>query len=329
MKNIKIQALTDAAICTALSVIFVLLGTYVPIFAFASMIIAGMPLAYLGVKRGTKISGEAFLASALLIFVLTGNIIATVFSAIINLLPGIVCGYLIPRKKSFYFSVCLVSFAVLLGLMGELVWINMIDGGNGIENIISSSVDNIKNIFKSVVPNLQEQGASGEFFANIEGMLDHVKELIILYLPTMIIGFSVVVGYIIYMFSIFIMGRLRVRRIRYIPFNKMSAPRGLCHSAILLYMLASLSEEITIYSASLLNVVSLSYAMIGICGMSFIDFKLSSKIQSGYIRGAIYCFAFMVLYIAIGFVANILVILGLVDGLFNLRMLSNKVGERK
>ena len=50
MKNIKAKALTEGAVCAALTVLFTVIAMYVPFFAMLSMFITGIPSMYLAVK---------------------------------------------------------------------------------------------------------------------------------------------------------------------------------------------------------------------------------------------------------------------------------------
>lgn len=328
MKKISVKAIAFGAICVCLSVILVEICMYIPLLGMFSVILSGIPLMLLGVKYGTRMSGIAFIASILLLFVLNGDILSVLMLGIMNLLPGVIIGYTVSRRFSFSNSIFAVSGAVLVGYAIQLWMIDKLNGGNGIEDMISQILDSSKNMMGDIISKLPTEAPvpMNELMANINTVMDKIQEMILLYMPTFFIGISVVLGYCAYMFGIFILGRLRFKRVMYIPFNRMIASRNMCYVAMILYIITAFSKEITPVNAVFINMSSLLYAFIGVCGLSFIDFKLSKKITSGYLRAIIYAVVFFIGYLMIGMLLHILILIGLADAMLNFRSLT-KVGE--
>lgn len=327
MKNTKVKALADGAVCTALTVLLLLIAVYVPPLAIFSVCIAGTPLIVLGVRHGAGISSIACVASILVLFVLTGDFLSALLLGIVDLLPGVVIGYAIFEKAKFKTIAFSAAGAVMFGLMLQLMLLNASGGGNGIEKLVDGTLDNTKEILSGIISKLPSAGEQGkEVLAVLNSVFDQMREMIFLYLPSFVIGFSVVLGYVVYMLGIYILHRLRICRVDYIPFNRLHASRSMCYVAMVLFLVASFSNDSTIYTAALKNMVGLLYAFIGLSGFSLIDYKLAEKLPSGYVRTMIYIAAFFVGYMMMGLIIQALILLGMVDGMFNFRCLS-EAGE--
>ena len=88
MKKVTARAVCEGAIVAALTVLLMFMGIYVPVFRTLAMFVCGIPLAYLMIRQGVYISAASFIASLLLIFIVTGDIISGPLSGLITLLPG-------------------------------------------------------------------------------------------------------------------------------------------------------------------------------------------------------------------------------------------------
>ncbi len=329
MKNIKAKALATSAICTALSVLLVAIAIYVPPLTLIMTVFAGTPMMYLCIRHGIRISVVAMGASILMLFMFTGNILSAVLMGIINLLPGIVAGRSIAKRSNFTVKVIAVSLAVFLGLMLHLIILNVSGGGNGIEKLITSAIDNAKQLAEPVLSTLiesnPEQGQSVYDLWN--NALDQVRGMIFLYLPSFIIVTSAILGYIVLMENIFVLYRLRAARVPYLPFNCIWAPRSMCYAVVIMSMITMFSNEVTVFIAAFKNMVALIYAYLAVCGLSLVDYKLSGKIKSGYIRFGIYVAGGVVGYMAISLIYQVLSIVGMIDGVFNFRHLHKAGGD--
>ena len=327
MKNTKVKALADGAVCTAVTVLLLVIAVYVPPLALFSIAVAGTPLIFLGVRHGLGTSGTACAASILVLFVLTGDPVSALLMGIVDLLPGLVIGYAISKRASFQITVFAAAGAVLFGIMLQLILLNASGGGDGIEKLVDGTLENTKQILNSVMGKLASAGTQGkDLTAVLNTMIDQMREMIFLYLPSFVVGASVVLGYAVCMMGIYVLRRLRICHVLYTPFNRLHASRSMCYVTMIMFLVASFSKDSTIYTAALKNMIGLLYAFIGVCGFSLIDYKFSEKLPSGYARAAIYAAAILAGYVMIGLITQVLILLGLVDGMFNFRRLS-KAGE--
>ena len=321
MKNFKSRMIADGAVCTALTVLLTVMAIYIPIFSIASVAVVGIPLAYLGIKHGFGVSCVSAVTAVLVIFIITGDVLSAVLLGVTNMLPGIAVGYSINNKMSFKMSVITVSAGVLIGLMIHLVVINYSAGGNGIDKMIDETLATTKDMMSSLLEEFSgiASGQESDIFGTLNESIDLVREYIYLYIPSFVIGVSAVIGYIVYMFGVFVFKRLRVGNMEYLPFRKIYVTRGVCYGAVILMLITSFSESESVFMSSLKNIQALLYAFISVSGLAFIDYRFSMKIKSGYGRFAIYCLVFLLGYLGIGFIISILIFVGLLDGMFDYR----------
>lgn len=328
MKKTKVQALAYGAVCTALTVLLSIMSLYVPFLSVPMIFFAGVPLMYVSIGCGSRMASLSAVVSILILFILTGNFLSAVFTGISNILPGVAAGYCLGHRREFKQTVFATSAFVMLGLFAELAWINASGGGNGLENLITGSIDNARTIVFSVLDGASElKGTDVTVIAEVlDEALGTAKGLIMLYMPSLLIGISAVIGYLITAIGIFMLSRLGVKNLGYTPFWAIDASRMMCFAAAALYLFSSFSNGTEVLSAGVKNLTALMLAYICVCGMSYVDFSVKKRIKSGYLRTLIYAGVFVFGYFLSGFVMYILTILGMIDGCFGLRHF-NKAGE--
>ena len=327
MKNTKVKMIMDTAVCIGIACLFMVISLYVPLLALFSAVLGGMPMIYLGVKYRAGVSAVAGILGVLILILLTGNPFSALLVGIAALLPGCVVGYAIPRRAMFKTTVFAAAGAVMFGLLIQLILLNTSGNGSGIENAVNVTLDNAKDMMQQLTKSFAEAGTPNpSVFAAFDVAVDQIREMIFLYLPSFVIGASVVLGYLTVMAGIYVLHRFRICRILYPPFSRFHASRAMCWAAMIMFLVASFSNDSTVYTAALKNMVTLLYAFIGVCGFSLIDDKFSKRLPVGFLRAVVYFAAFFVGYLMIGFIVQILILIGLIDGMLNFRRLG-KVGE--
>lgn len=327
MKNTKVKIIIDTAVGSGLTCLLMVISLYVPVLALFSAVLGGMPMIYLGTKYHTGVAAAAGGLGVLFLILLTGNPVSALLMGISALLPGWVIGYAISQRTMFKTTVFAAAGAVMFGLLIQLILLNASGNGSGIENTINTALNQAKETMQGLSENLTETGRTNmAVFSVFDIMTDQIKEIIFLYLPSFVIGASVVIGYLTVMAGIYVLHRFRICRIFYPPLSKFHASRAMCWTAMVLFLVASFSHDSTVYTAALKNMVSLLYAFLGVCGFSLIDDKFSKRLPVGFLRAVVYFAAFFVSYLMIGFIIQILTLIGLIDGMLNFRRLG-KVGE--
>ncbi|MEE1013440.1 MAG: DUF2232 domain-containing protein [Clostridia bacterium] len=328
MNTGKVKALTEGAIAAALTVLLMVLTVYVPLFAMLSVLIVGLPTMFTTVRHGGRIAVLSAGAAVLVMIFLLGDLLSTVLLAVTNLLPGLMIGFAIRHRKSFKTMVFAASGAVLIGLMLELLLLNASGGGDGIVRLLDGALENTRQILNQAAGQFgeTEQAQLLPILETMNQALGRVKELLLLYLPTLVIAMASVMGYGAAAVGIFMLRRLRIARVPYVPFSMLHATRAMCYLSVILSLVGNLAQDTTVFTAALQNMSLILDCFIGVCGLSLIDYKLGEKISSGYARAGIYLVVLVIGYVAIGLLAQVLVFLGFLDGLFRFRRF-HKVGE--
>ncbi len=322
MKNSKAKIIAECSVCVALTVLLLTVTSFVPLFALFSIFICGLPLTYLGTRFGTRYSSLSAVAAILLLFVFTGNIISAILYGVVNLLPGVVIGYIITHRGTYGTAIVATCGTVLFGVLLQLILFNATTAdGNGIQKLVTEVMKQVEVAMQTVVNRLPESGEidGANLTAALTMAIDQMEELIFLYLPGFLIMYSVVLGYGALMVAIFMLRRLRVAKIDYFPFSQIHASKGFCYATMILYFIAIFSQDTTIYTAALKNLVMLSYAFIAVSGLSLIDFFLKRKVSRRMGRFALYLGVGFVAYLFLGQIIQILITVGLIDGMFHFR----------
>lgn len=329
MNTGKVKALTEGAIAAALTVLLMVLTVYVPLFALLSVLIVGLPTMFTTVRHGVKIATVSAVGAVFVLIFLLGDFLSAALLAVTNLLPGLMIGFAIRHRKSFKTTVFAASGAVLVGLMLELLLLNASGGGNGIANLLDGALENTRQILNQAVGQFETEQAQLQIMVEtMNQALGTVKELLLFYLPTLVIAMAVVMGYGAAAVGIFMLRRLRIAQVPYVPFSMIHATRAMCYLSVLLSLVGNLAQDTTVFTAALQNMGLILDCFIGVCGLSLIDYKLGEKISSGYARAGIYLAVLVVGYVAIGLIVQALVFLGFLDGLFHFRRF-HKVGENR
>ena len=328
MKKNRVRALTEGAVCAALTVLLMVISIYVPLFGIFSVVIVGLPTVFMAVRHGLRFAGVSAAAAVLVMMILMGDIVSALMMALLHLLPAAAIGFTLNRRKPFLITVLAAAGAVLVGLLAELLLLNAAGGGNGINNLLDTNVEAMRQTMTQIMGNLsageaEQLGVTANALNQAFGL---VKEMILLYLPTLTIAIACGLGYGAVAMSIFMLRRMRLLKVPYIPFWMIRAPRSMCYLSMILQLFTYGAQEITVFTAGMQNMALLLDCFIGVCGLSLIDYKLSEKVSSGYARAGIYLAVLVVGYVGIGIIARVLVFLGLLDSLFGFRRFY-KVGE--
>lgn len=326
-KNNKLspKAVRDGAMMTAITVIFMLVSLYVPIFSVAAMFLSGLPLAVLCIKDGLKPTVWSAAVSVLIVFAFTGNILSAMSLMITNGLPGIAAGACIKKKLNLFYSVICTGTAFLIGLMSELLMIKLFMGG--IEQMFVQIFEMTEKAMEEAGSIMSAAGGAAPDKNTVSSMLDMIKSVFRLYFPSMLIIMSMVSGYIVYVCYAWFLRRLKLTKIVPTPFKMLRMPRGMGFAAIILYLLSMLLRDENIVGAVLLNATAVLYAIMGICGFSFVDFKLSMRIPKGTVRAVIYAALLLLGGMLMPLAINLFMIIGLLDSSNNFRKISSFFGD--
>ncbi len=315
--------LAHGALCTALTVILMLMARFVPVFSVISVLLTGLPVIFLGTRYGAKGSAIAVVASILVLALVTGDFLSAVLMGALHLLPGFGIGYAFSHRKGYLGAILYGSVGALAGLLLQILTINLLNDGNGFAEMITATLKETEEVFKQVVAGMEDVNRQ-EMLRIMTETLELAKERFLLYLPSMLIAMATGIGYAMVAIGVFMLRRVKIKRVGYLRFSELIAPRSVCYLSVLLSMAAMLMRDTTVLAAGVLNLSLLIELFLAVCGLSLIDAKLGEKISSGYGRTGIYVAAFLVGYLFMGILFRVLSLLGMIDGLFGFRI--GKVG---
>ncbi len=327
MNKFSAKMLCVGALVSALTVVLVLAGTYVPLLNLFAIFICGLPLCCLLIRCGVKITAVSLAAAVLVLFILTGNVLSAGLNACVVLLPGIAAGLAISKNYGFYKSLLLTALAVLIGAALSVMVVNIFSGSeSGIADMLDAAIDSMKS---SMEPMLEEAGnASGtDLTEAVNTVLAQIKTTVLSYFPSMMIIYSVIVGYLVYAASVFFVRRLRVKGCAYLPFNMITVPRSMSFVLVLLMLVTMFSESTSWIMLILKNASAVLSFLLAADGLSLLDFGLSRKIKSGYARFGIYAAVFVIGYFLISVIFYVLMLVGMIDSGRNIRMIKRAGGD--
>ncbi len=317
MNHNKTKALREGAMMVALTIIFILISVYVPILSFLGTLAAPVPMAAFAARNGLKPVWIAVAAVfALTVFVTGGNIFSAVSTVLMSVIPGAVCGYFQGKRALFFNALIGTTVAVAIGWVFELLVINVF-AGSGIDEMIAQAGEQFKAISTSMLQNipkaqLESLGvASYEAFAN--ELIETFEYTIKVYFPSFVIISAAITGYMILRISAFVIRRTKIAEVLVVKFSMMKAPRSMSTALLVFYIIHLLVTPGSLIWLVLANIVIILYAILSVCGLSFIDYKFKKKVRSAWVRGAIYFVALLMLSTFSSVISTALIIIAVLD----------------
>ncbi len=325
MKKENSKALREGAMMVALTAILVLLTRYMPMFSTIGVFVCGIPLAALAARNDLKV----ILSSILVVFVVSvlidGQLISAVSILLMSCIPGAVAGYTLGRRRPFFITLCLTCMAVCIGWIFQLVMLEMIMG-NGIEEMFSQVMTQFEDATSRVIKAMGESfdenlNISSQQFSDT--LISTLETTIRLYFPSFVVISSMITGYIIIRVSGFVIKRAKLADVAIVRFSMLKAPRSMSIIAVLLYTAYIFMNSKSAFWPLLVNIVMILYTILGICGLSVLDYKFKDKIKSPIARFAIYFLVFLLGSAFMNIVLNILIIVGILDAGRDFRQIEN------
>lgn len=319
MNNSKKRIITDCAVCTAVTVILLVVGYYVPIFGLAAHLFCGVPVAYIIFKH----SGLAGTLTALCIIasayfaMSVDSLVFAVFPSVF-ILPALVFSIFYKKfgEKRFYSALWCTSLAYLI-IYAVIVYILNGDG-NGIRNMLTATAgamtESLKQSFASV---------SGGDFSSFEKVFSDATaitiEMILRYIPAILICSAAISAYLMMMTCIFIVKKFSGKDIKYPPFCSVTGTRQMCLMTFLSFIVVLFADEKSMVGIAAANVAAVSAAAFAVCGLAAIDFMFGYRVQSGYVRAAVYAGAAIIGFPLLSFACEVIAFLGFFDAMNSMR----------
>ncbi len=313
MNNMKIKAIAESAMGAAVCALLMITSLYVPFFSGIAAIVSGIPIMCLFYKNNITSGILAFVCAFLITFILTGDIVSVGVMAFLYVAPAVVFGIFNSKGNKFSASVAAAAVVTLIGVVIEFSMLN--GSGTGIRDFVTSYSNNIQSMLSETM------AASGvdmgeDMSGAVTRVINQAIDMIMYYLPTIIICIAVFYAYLVAMVGAFVLKRLRIKEVQHTPFNTLVAPKYVCHITVILFVLTYIIKDSGVYSAALKNVLLVSEIFLGICGFAFLDLKFSKVLRQWYIRLIIYIGIWFSVFMLLPFLGEILVLVGFFRSLF-------------
>ena len=315
MKNENTRALREGAMMVALTALLMLMNRFVPFFSVIGVFACGVPMAALAARNGFKIIIPAVTAVFFVAVLLGDGVVGAISNILVSVLPGAVAGYMLGRRKSFFYSIFATSLVVCLGWVFELVIIEFLMG-KGVDEMFAEVIEQTKSLMSGVTDILGEKISQNSEMSPetlVKTLFEALEFTMRLYFPSIVVISSLFAGYIIVRISGFVISRAKLAQVTVLPFSHLRATRGMASISVISYLLFMFVNVESAFGAVLANIVLIMHSILAVCGLSFIDFKLKSSIKSAPVRFLIYGAVMMFGGIFMSIVSNILIIIGILD----------------
>lgn len=325
MRNTKVNALAEGAVAAALCTLLNIISIYVPVLSLFTTFLCGFPLMLVFCRWGAIVGFTSMVCSYAVTFIMTGNILSPLLLMFLYALPTAMFGLMINKRQKFSNAVIVTALFVLIGFVAQLMVLN--GDGSGIEAQLSAMSEEMGSSLGNILS--QNPGlATADINTLISEAIEMTVNTLMLYLPAIAIVFSAAIGYIISAFAVFLLKRLKIKNVPYVSFNMIKAPTGTIFVFIISFLLIHAYDDGGIIISAIKNLSVIATAAVALSGFSFVDYVLSRKIKSGYIRAVIYAAVWFVGFMMIPFIFELIILLGIFDSL-NKKRVPDETGDDK
>ncbi len=315
MKSENTKGFREGAMMVALTAVLLFVSRYIPLLSMLGMIISCLPLAVLAARTNFKVVIPSLIAAFLITFLIDGNILSAVSTLLSSYIPGVVLGYMLGQRKPFFLTLLVTSTVVAVGWIFELLLLELLMD-NGIKEIFDEIFKQSEAIMLEITKNLEFK-PKGNLNLSAEELVSSIfktaQNTITAYFPSIVVISSMLRSYIILRLCSFVLKRAKLAEVETVPFSMIIAPRSMSTVAIITYLIYIFTDPTSSLFPILGNVIFILYTIIGICGLSVIDFKFKSKIKTDFLRFLIYGLVFLFGGVFMSIISSVLIIIGIMD----------------
>lgn len=313
-----------SVLCIVLNIFLVLFSIMLPILAPVLMVLSSATVSYCLVKCGNVATFLAALFSALTAFVCGGFRYEMILISLFGLLPGIVSGIAIKKNWEYYIQLC-ASIVVFMGvLVFSLYFLGWSSGTN-----LSEIFDDFGNMVEASLIQLTEETVNASFHqelmaeSEINDFVASFIDLMRMIFPSVIIIFSMIMGYFHTVFLKIAMKKFDGGKMNYTAFDSFCTPKSMVYVYITATLLLMLNIGGNSFSVILNNIIMILDFVIAFCGLSFIENVFKQKLKYKFIRWILYGIVLIVLN---GLAMQLLSIVGMIDSFIDYRRIK-RLGE--
>lgn len=285
-------------------------------FGLPLMICVSILVAYLYISCGAlnAVAAAAICAVATVIF---SKDAASLVVLALGIVPGLITGEMQRKRLGYYetlagaslgFAACL---AAILYTAGRLI-------AGGVGEMFDSAAELMKNVASGYASSIEEMPIE-----NINYIIEEIVKMIKRAIPSYIIIFSLIAGYIHIAVVEFFIRKTSDIKLKYVRLDSHIAPKHLSYAYFVAVLLSLFMSGDGTFGVVLENIISVFDFLLAFCGFSFIESKLKKKLRLAPIRAFIYV---AVLAVTSGIAMQILSIVGMLDSFSDYRRIRG-IGE--
>jgi uncharacterized protein YybS (DUF2232 family) len=305
------RALVESGILTAVAIILVFAGMYVPLVSLVASFLWPLPITFIYLRNNIKYAVISLVVTGI-ITAMFSNPFNAIYIVMIFGITSIVLGYCIKTKKSATITILYMSVTYFISIVAFFYGSKMFVQGDILtqfKTVMQQAIETTKNTYLSMgIPKEQ-----------IDNMLKQIPSIdtMIMLIPGTLVGASIVISFITYWAAGNLFKRFGYNLNRVKPFSEWYMPMPVAMSLIVLtflgYILTTrgvrLGEALFFNSASIFR---LAFTLIGLCSASYFLKK----------RGMSKPISVMILIFAVVTpIATLLQFLGIIDYAIDLRKL--------
>ncbi len=308
----RTRAMVESSLITAIAVILTLAGIYIPLLGYA-LIFLPVPFIIIGVRHGIKYNVLSVVVASIIIGILTEPLRA-IFISVIGGFSAVTMGYSIEKKYGFKKT---LFFGVIASIMASIVSFTLMSyfAGINVKEMLEQSFTLGSQINQSIYKSL---GSNPDELDEMNKVMENMKNMLIMLLPSSIIFGSAMFAYLNYIVSGSILKRMGKPIEKPERFSYLRLPRNiLMGSFIILALTFVLGQWKAVNFETLFaNVLYLFFTVYLIQGLAVASYYMERR---GLSKGPRIIIIILVLIIPSA--SYILMFTGLFDVVFNIRKL--------
>ncbi len=242
--------------------------------------------------------------------------------AILFLLCIIPAAWLVYKKKlTFINGVFLGTFLFLVSFGCTFLGTYYAYGQSPIDITINTVFGSLSNVYLNM-PDLSAEGIS-----SINNLLEKVKNMYIIYMPSIIVMGNLLWAYALLMAAKGILALLRKDVSGFSKFSELQMSKMALGLGALSYVVSILLKDTDKIGYVFANFAEIVFSIGAFCGLSVIDFYFRKKLRPSVLRVLIYIAAYFITSLFAGIGGGILMLIGLADALYDFRKFRPKPTE--
>lgn len=305
------KSLVESGLLTAVTVVLILISLYVPVFYIVGIFLWPLPITFIYMRHGAKYSVVSLVAAGIITAMMYDPVSALSMSATFGVM-SIVFGYCIKNKKTFSFSIAVMT-AVMFISMVLVIKVFSLFMGQDLLSFMSNQMIQMQNMMKQIYSSM---GVPKETQDMVLKSLP-TAEMFKLLLPVLLLLTSVIMAFFSYVAANKVFAKFGYKLNKMKPLSEWFMPIQLAIAIIGLVLAAFIMVYFKVKNADVLYInanILFQFAFL-INGLGAIDFFMKKKEIGKTLRVVI------IIFLLISQLGNLLYLVGIVDYAFNLRKL--------